>query len=492
MKKIIFAVFVLSAVHNMVYAQHFKVSYADTVFKQPFTGYVFLYLSSENKAPKDAVVGLDVFPCFSMYVKNVKPGQSVIIDDKAASYPTTLSNIARGEYYVQAIWDRNLGGRAISESPGNLYSVTQKVNITKDYSKQFSIIATKVIPDQVFKETQYVKEIKAPSALLSKFLNKQTTINAAIQLPKEYFSQPNRKFPVEFFVFGYGGDYHRLSGNPYEAKPIDTSACIIVYLDGNCPLGHCVYANSENNGPWGDALTTEFIPALEKQYRCNGAMLLTGHSSGGWTVLWLQTHYPKVFDGCWSSSPDPVDFTCFQKVNLYTDRNLYYGKDSVLNQVGTVAGFFPWFSMKQAGQMEGVIYRGEQMHSFNAVFSKKGTDGLPQNLWDSQTGVIDHAVFEHWKNYDINAYIRNNWQEIKPDLEGKIRVSVGEQDNFLLNYAVAIMDTTMAKINSKFVFGYYPGDHFTVQTSQYRKDGNQFLERKYREWKMKHPEVSNK
>jgi len=28
-------------------------------------------------------------------------------------------------------------------------------------------------------------------------------------------------------------------------------------------LGHSVYANSDNNGPWGDALIKEFIPALE-------------------------------------------------------------------------------------------------------------------------------------------------------------------------------------------------------------------------------------
>jgi len=492
MKKIIFAVLLLAAMAMPAFAQQFKVSFADTILKQPFTGYVLLYLSKENKIPKSATPGMDVFPCFSVYVKNVQPGKSIVFDDKAVSYPTALSNIERGEYYVQAVWDRNLGGRAISESPGNLYSIPQKVSITKDYTRQFTITATKVIPEPAFKETEFVKELKASSALLSKFLNKPMTVNAAIQLPKEYYSQPARKFPVLYYVFGYGGDYHRLSGYSRSARPIDTSACITVYLDGNCALGHSVYANSDNNGPWGDALTTEFIPLLEKQYRCNGARLLTGHSSGGWTVLWLQTHYPRVFDGCWSSSPDPVDFTNFQKVNLYTDHNLYYTADSTMNLTGTVAGFIPWFNMKTICQQERVVYRGEQMNSFNAVFSKKGADGLPQSLWNPETGEIDPTVFEHWKNYDIGAYLRNNWQQIKPDLEGKVRVTVGEGDNFLLNYAVAVLDTAMKKIGSKFEFAYYPGDHFTVSTAQYRKDGNQFLERKYQEWKAKHPEASSK
>jgi hypothetical protein len=35
----------------------------------------------------------------------------------------------------------------------------------------------------------------------------------------------------------------------------------------------------------GDALVKEFIPQLEKNFRCNGARFLRGHSSGGWTVI---------------------------------------------------------------------------------------------------------------------------------------------------------------------------------------------------------------
>jgi hypothetical protein len=492
MKKILPAILLFSAIANGLFAQQFKVSYADTILKQPFTGYVILYLSKENKTPKSATAGEVIFPCFSVYVKNVQPGKFITIDDKAISYPTTLSNIERGEYYIQAVWDRNLGGRAISESPGNLYSITQKVNLTKDYSKTISITATKVISEPVFKETQFVKEIKVPSALLTKFSNKPFTLNASVQLPKDYNTATNKRYPVLYYVFGYGGDYHRLSGYNVPARPIDTSACIVVYLDGNCPLGHSVYANSDNNGPWGDALTTELIPAIEKQFRCNGARLLTGHSSGGWTVLWLQTHYPKVFDGCWSSSPDPVDFTSFQKVNLYTDRNMFYGKDSSLNLSGTVAGFIPWFDMKTEYQMEHVIYRGEQIHSFDAVFSKKGTDGAPESICDYQTGQINPAVVEQWKKYDISLYLRNNWQQIKPDLDGKVLVTVGKQDNFLLNYAVVLLDTAMKKLNTKFEFGYYPGDHFTVQTPAMRKESDGFLERKYQEWKAKHVEVSGK
>jgi hypothetical protein len=161
---------------------------------------------------------------------------------------------------------------------------------------------------------------------------------------------------------------------------------------------------------------------------------------------------------------------------------MFYGKDSTLNQTGTVDGFFPWFNMRDIYQMEHVIYRGEQMHSFDAVFSKKGADGTPLRICNYKTGEIDTAVFEHWKNYDISLYLRTNWNQLSRDLDGKVRVTVGNQDNFLLNYAVTLLEGEMKKLNSAFVFGYYTGDHFTVSTPEYTKAGNQFLEKKYQEW----------
>ncbi|HTI60399.1 alpha/beta hydrolase-fold protein [Mucilaginibacter sp.] len=460
--------------------QKFTASFT-TAGSGDFSGRVLLYLSKESKSPKDDMPGVFSFPCFSIDVKDVKPGQKVVFDDAAVSYPAALSDIERGIYYAQVVWDRNEGGRAIGGSPGNMYNKAIVASITKDRTKSFDIVCSEVIKEASFTETQFVKELKSPSALLTAFYKRATSVNAAVILPKEYFSQPNRKFPVLYWVSGYGGDYHNYSGRNITSDPIDTTQCIRVFLDGNCPGGHSVYANSDNNGPWGDALTKELIPLVEKTYRTNAARLLTGHSSGGWTVLWLQTHYPKVFNACWSSSPDPVDFRSFQQVDLYREKNLYYAKDSTMHMAATVAGRYPWISQKIMCSMEHVIYRGEQMHSFNFVFSTRNPDGTPRGMWNDVTGEIDPVIVEHWKNYDICLYLKNNWQQVKPDLQGKIRVSVGEQDNFLLNYAVHLLDGEMKKVDAGFVFGYYPGDHFTVSTPEYKSAGHRFLEQKYNE-----------
>ena len=461
--------------------QKFTASFTQRASGRAFSGKVFLYLSKDSKSPKDDMVGVHSFPCFSIDVNNVKPGQKVVFDDAAVFYPTALSDIERGTYYAQVVWDKNEGGRSIAESPGNLYNNTIVVAITKDRAKSFDIVCNEVIKEPGFTETQFVKELKASSALLTSFYKRPTTINAAILLPKEYYTQPNRKFPALYWISGYGGDYHGYSGKNVPSDPLDTTACIRIFLDGNCPGGHSVYANSDNNGPWGDALIQELIPLVEKTYRTNAARLLTGHSSGGWTVLWLQTHYPKVFAACWSSSPDPVDFRSFQQIDLYSEKNLYFAKDSTVHLAATIAGRFPWITMKTMCSMEHVIYRGEQMHSFNFVFSSRNPDGTPRSLWNDETGEIDPITFDHWKNYDISLYLRTNWQRIKPDLQGKIRVTVGNQDNFLLNYAVHLLDDEMKKQDAGFVFEYFPGDHFTIHTLEYRLAGYRFLEQKYNE-----------
>ena len=105
-----------------VQAQQFDVSFSKDVLSEPFTGDVLLFLSQENKNPKNAFVPLELPPVYRVQVTNLKPNEGVVIDDSAISYPNTLTNIERGPYYVQVVFDRNLGGQDMGKSPGNLFS----------------------------------------------------------------------------------------------------------------------------------------------------------------------------------------------------------------------------------------------------------------------------------------------------------------------------------------------------------------------------------
>ena len=106
---------------------------------------------------------------------------------------------------------------------------------------------------------------------------------------------------------------------------------IRVVLDPDCGTGHHVFADSATNGPRGAALIEEFIPYLERRFPLLAdprARLLNGHSSGGWSSLWLQVTYPDFFGGTWSTSPDPVDFRDFQRINIYASgENMFRDRD---------------------------------------------------------------------------------------------------------------------------------------------------------------------
>lgn len=74
------------------------------------------------------------------------------------------------------------------------------------------------------------------------------------------------------------------------------SEFMIVFLRGMIEFHgeavHDQYADSANDGPWGTALTSEFIPATDAHFRTLGAggRFLFEHSSGGWSALWLQVN----------------------------------------------------------------------------------------------------------------------------------------------------------------------------------------------------------
>src|SRR3974377_950938 len=82
--------------------------------------------------------------------------------------------------------------------------------------------------------------------------------------------------------------------------------------------------NSANVGPYGDAITQELIPQVEREFRAIGqswARVVTGHSTGGWSSAALQIFYPDFFNGAWSFCPHPLDFRATQIVDVYGDDN---------------------------------------------------------------------------------------------------------------------------------------------------------------------------
>ena len=234
-------------------------------------------------------------------------------------------------------------------------------------------------------------------------------------------------------------------------KAGSTPQMLYVFLNAQFPLGHHEFADSVNNGPWGTALTTEFIPALEKHFGAaatpNGRFL-TGHSSGGWSSLWLQVTYPDFFGGTWSTAPDPVDFRDFSGVDIYTHKNAYFGPDGkevpLVKRDGKFVMTIKGYAQRELARRD----YGGQFASFDAVFSPRGEDGRPMRLFDRETGKIDPNVVMSWARYDIHLILKRQWAQLQPRLQGKLHIFVGLEDTYRLEGAVKLLKTELQTLGS--------------------------------------------
>ena len=289
-------------------------------------------------------------------------------------------------------------------------------------------------------------------------------LKAAVLLPGNYFENPGEKYPVRYNVAGYGGRYTR--ANSYAGNKSfmdwwtskDAPQIITVFLDGEGPFGDCYQLNSDNSGPYGTALTAELIPKIEKEYRGIGtpeSRFVEGCSTGGWVSLALQLFYPDFFNGCFSYSPDPVDFENFQLINIYKDENAFYNEYNYLRPLMRDVTGEPIISQKDFVQYENVlgssdtyVTSGEQFSAFTALFSPKGANELPEPLFDPNTGEIDHEVAQYWRKHDLKDYVQKNWNTLGPKIAGKIWIWGADMDSYYLNPALRAFDRMLEQTNN--------------------------------------------
>jgi S-formylglutathione hydrolase FrmB len=453
----------------------FRLTFDKSVSAQPFTGRVYVLLSRGKMTLPPA--GPNWFrpePFFALDVKDWQPGAPLAFGAKAVGYPGPLAKLAKGKWWVTAVLDLDRGARSFSHGDGNGYSKPAQLDLDPAASGPVPLALDQVYRVPAFKETARVKLVEVESKLLSAFHGRPVRLRAGVVLPKSYAEQKDRRYPVIYEIPGFSGRHtmaHLAAAR--NATEVDGVEMLHVMLDPDCPLGHHVFADSDNNGPCGKALVEELVPHVEKTFRAVGipaARFVTGHSSGGWSSLWLQVTYPDFFGGCWSTAPDPVDFREFQLVNIYEPGvNIFtdaQGKSRPLARIGDEVKLH----YKPFSDMEVVMGRGGQLFSFEAVFSPKGPEGRPRPLWDRATGKVDPAVAKAWQRYDIRLLLERSWKTLGPKLAGKVHVYTGTKDNFYLEGATLLLKKSLAGLGSDAVVELFPGkDHGSLMTADLRR-----------------------
>ena len=406
------------------------------------------------------------------------PDQKIAIDVDGLAFPTAFSQLPEGDYFVQAVLDVDHSYNYTGRGAGDL--VSEVIRVHFPITKIPDLILRNALPahdpwmqassaPKKRQETsaatrQHAKAIDFVSPSLSEFWGRAIHMRGWVLTPPAYNPKNAELYPVAYFTHGFGGSADGLVGNMMEIYSAMSSGemppMVWILLDESSPTGTHEFADSVNNGPWGRALTTELIPQLESQYKIEAGekgRFLIGHSSGGWATLWLQTRYPKIFGGTWSTSPDPSDFHDFTGVDLYAkNANAYLKSDGsaypLVRDKGKVLGTFEQFT-----KLERVLGNyGGQIASFEWVFSPRGKDGMPQAMFDRDTGAVDANVVAYWReNYDIAYRLQKDWPKLKADLDGKIHLIVGTADTFYLDGAAyklkAVLDGLKAKSDFRFL-----------------------------------------
>tara|TARA_Y100000589_G_scaffold161790_1_gene153716 strand:+ start:2492 stop:3961 length:1470 start_codon:yes stop_codon:yes gene_type:complete len=462
-------IFLTLACNQMSMAQSqpsFELSYSPNLTGN-FTGMVYLmFTESRRQAPSQGPDWFNTEPFYRTYVEDWKPDTPLVMDGKTMGFPATLGELESGAWRAQAVmrYDPN----SASVAGGNAH-VSKVVELENDNSTTWpiSIVIDESTEPRPFPSIPNSKVLTFRSTLLSDFHKRDVDMKAVAFFPPGFEDEPGKEWPVLYIIGGFPGGLGQATMAPMLwGSYAGNNDFVLVYLGAETITGHHVFADSSNNGPYGTALVTEFIPWLESTYPLRAepsGRLLTGHSSGGWSSLWLQVTYPDTFGGTWSTAPDPVDFRAFQEVDVYAeDGNAYEKPDGSPTGVARKGPRQPEINLKDFCRMEEALILGGQIRSFEFVFSPKGKTAWPKPLFDRQTGRIDPDVAEAWKKYDISLILLEKWKEIGPSLAGKIHVYMGNEDTFYLDNAVRLMKKRCEDNGIDVEIVMLPGDHSSI------------------------------
>jgi hypothetical protein len=509
----------------------FRVSFPQEKSTTPLDGRVLLMLSTNNtEEPRFQITNdPDTQLLFGIDVDGLKPGEPAVLDRSVLGYPLkSIGDIPADSYWVQAVlhkyesfhlknghtvklpMDRG-EGQHWNLAPGNLYSTPQRIQIDPRRDTVIPISLDKVIPPiEPVKDTKYIKHIKIQSKRLTEFWGRPMNLGACVLLPHGFDEHPEARFPLAIFhghftptITGFSEtppdpnlkpDYSKRFKMPGYNRVMQQQAfqlyedwtgpgfprLVVIEIQHANPYYDDSYAvNSANLGPYGDAITYELIPEVEKRFRCIGqgwARFLYGGSTGGWESLAAQVFYPDEYNGCWAACPDPIDFRAYTVVNLYEHKNAYYVDSKFLktprpgmrNYLGEV--FITLEDMNRRELVLGTHSRsGDQWDIWQAVYSPVGEDGYPKPIWDKVTGQIDPSVAAYWRDhYDLGHILKRDWPKLGKKLEGKIHIYCGNGDNFYLNNAVYLDGR------------YFEGHERSVlrRRSRLRRPGRALLERR--------------
>lgn len=508
---------VLSLTGCTTKSQMITITYDEALGTEGFDGRLLVLIGTDfEKEPRFQINDSDQTGIvFGVDIDGWMPGETISIDPSTFAYPVgSVADIPEGEYSVQALLHKyetfNLStghkvklpmdqgeGQHWNISPQNIYSVPVQLTLGKG-TPAVALKITEEIPSiEPVSDSEYIKHIKIQSESLTEFWGRPMHLQANVIVPHGFDPNSSTQYPLMIFHghfpdtfggfrtepptadandgvfnsrFGITGYEYIQQKEAYDLYQQWTSddfpRFIAIEIQHQNPYYDDSYAvNSANLGPYGDAITYELIPHIEKLYNGVGegwGRFVYGGSTGGWEALAVQVFYPTEYNGAFAACPDPIDFRAYTAVNLYEDENAYYTDGSFRKTLRP--GMRDGKGMLKSS-LRDMNYRelalasngrsGDQWDIWQAVYSPAGENGYPKPIWDKLSGDIDREVANYRKeNYDLRYIMERDWESLGPNLQGKIFLYCGDMDNYYLNNAVKLTEDFLESTTSP----YYKGE----------------------------------
>lgn len=133
-----------------------------------------------------------------------------------------------------------------------------------------------------------------------------------VYLPPSYASSPSRRYPVVYFLHGYGARAETYWNSLAVAEAADGSVAngaaremILVLPDAHTIYDGSMFSNSPTTGNWESFIAEDLVQYIDSHYRTiadRSARGLAGHSMGGYGTVRIGMKRPEAFSVLYAMS----------------------------------------------------------------------------------------------------------------------------------------------------------------------------------------------
>jgi S-formylglutathione hydrolase FrmB len=275
-----------------------------------------------------------------------------------------------------------------------------------------------------------------------------------VWLPPSYDRDPQRRFPVIYWLAGFTGTGPSLfQGTPWQpslAVRLDRLAesgamgeVIVVAPDCFTRFGGSQYLDSSASGAYETHLCTELVPEIDRNFRTTGTRSgrgIGGKSSGGFGALVLGMRHPDLFAAIASHAGDG-----------YFELSVLHDIPKVvrtLRRHGGVDGFVRAFDSAPNHRSEDITTM--MMLAMAAAYAPDPSPSRPHGFalpFDLETGEIDEPVWRRFKAWDPVELVGLHAEALRQ--MALVYLDAGTRDEWALDLAARILARRMRALGIK-------------------------------------------